>query len=66
MDVEEYMEHPEKYPKHRQVINYDNGRFEIVPEAEARTTSDRQVVTGMAADGFFLRLTSNILVTDTE
>ena len=39
-------------------MNFESGRLEIVPEAEARTRSDRQVMTGMAADGFFLRLTS--------
>ena len=57
VDVDKYMEHPENFPNQVQVMNYENGRFEIMSEAEARTRTDRQIVRGMAADGFFLRLT---------
>ena len=57
VDVEDYMQDPEKFPNQVQVMNYENGRFEIMSEAEAHTRTDRQIVRGMAADGFFLRLT---------
>ena len=67
VDVEDYMQNPHKYPNKVQVMNYENGRFEIMSEAEAHRRTDRQVVKGMASDGFFLLLTSNNLDTaDTE
>lgn len=51
--LDEIMQDPEKYPGYVLTMDYEGGRMEVLPKAEAKRRTDRQVVKRMAADGFF-------------
>lgn len=61
------MENPNRHRGKVQAMNFTTGKFEIMDEAEARTKADRQVMSDMAAAGYFHRgLLKNIQVMDIE
>jgi len=51
--LEEFMAAPEKYPDYEMTMDYNTGKMEIFRKTEAQRRTDKQVVKGMAADGFF-------------
>lgn len=57
--IDEFMQDPSRYPNYVLAMNYENGKMEIMNKASAQRQSDCQVVTGMAADGFFQPFNAN-------
>ena len=60
---QEYVKNPESYPEFTTTMNYDTGQLEVTPQKEAEKNPDRQIMTEMVQQGFFL-LAPSLLVLD--
>lgn len=60
---QEFAKNPESYPEFTTTMNYDTGQLEVTPKKEAEKNPDRQIMTEMVQQGFFL-LAPSLLVLD--
>ena len=51
---QEFARNPESYPEFEATMNYETGQLEVTPKKEAEKNPDRQIMTDMVQQGFFL------------
>lgn len=51
---QEFASNRDKYPEFEETINWETGELEVTPKKEAAENPDKQVMSGMAQQGFFL------------
>ena len=51
---QEFARNPESYPEFEATMNYETGQLEVTPKKEAEKNPDRQIMTNMVQQGFFL------------
>ena len=52
--IKNLQKNPENYPEFTTTMNYDTGQLEVTPKKEAEKNPDRQIMTEMVQQGFFL------------
>lgn len=62
--IEEFTQNPANYPGYVLLMKNDTGKLHVMTVAEAQRITDKQIITGMPADGFFQTLITQVIFTD--
>ena len=62
---QEFARNPESYPEFEATMNYETGQLEVTPKKEAEKNPDRQIMTHMAQQGFFLPAWNSFVIDGT-
>lgn len=62
---QEFARNPESYPEFEATMNYETGQLEVTPKKEAEKNPDRQIMTHMVQQGFFLPAWNSFVIDGT-
>lgn len=62
---QEFARNPESYPEFEATMNYETGQLEVTPKKEAEKNPDRQIMTDMVQQGFFLPAWNSFVIDGT-
>lgn len=62
---QEFVKNPERYPEFETTMNYNTGQLEVTPKKEAEKNPDRQIMTEMVEQGFFLLAWNSFVIDGT-